>query len=86
MAKYYPRFNTVIKEIDYEVAKLLGLEDVVEYVRALVVDLIKRRVSRAGEAKPGALKGSEEYVELKKPKRGRGEKKERLDRRLDEFL
>jgi len=79
-------FNTVIKEIDYEVAKILGLEDVVEYVRALVLDLIKRRVSRAGEAKPGALKGSEEYVELKKPKRGRGEKKERLDRRLDEFL
>jgi len=51
-----------------------------------VVDLIKRRVSRAGEAKPEALKGSEEYVELKKPKGGRGEKKERLDRRLDEFL
>jgi len=55
-------FNTVIKEIDYEVARILGLEDVVEYVRALVLDLIKRRVSRAGEARPGALKGSEEYV------------------------
>jgi len=79
-------FNTVIKEIDYEVARVLGLEDAVEYVRALALDLAKRRLGRAGEAKPGALKGSEEYVELKKPKRGRRAAGGAPNRRLDEFL
>jgi len=79
-------FNTVVKEIDYEVAKVLGLEDAVEYVRALVLDLAKRRLSRAGEARLGALKGSEEHVELKRPKRGRRAAEGAPNRRLDEFL
>lgn len=59
-------FNTVIKEIDYEIARILGLEDIVEVVRTLVIDLMKRRITRAREAKTEALKGSEEEP-IKRP-------------------
>jgi len=52
-------FKTVIKEIDYEVARILGLEDAVEAVRALVVAMARRRLSRAGEARSDVLKSSE---------------------------
>jgi len=79
-------FNTVIKEIDYEVAKILGLEDTVEYVRALVVELARRRLGRAGEVRPGALRGSAERVELKRPKGGKRSRGEPPTTRLDEFL
>jgi len=53
-------FNTVIKEIDYEVAKILGLEHLVETIRTLVLELVRRRLSRAREAKREAVRGSEE--------------------------
>ncbi|MCC6014646.1 MAG: hypothetical protein LM564_02960 [Desulfurococcaceae archaeon] len=43
-------FNTTIKEVDYEVARVLGLEHLVETVRALVLELIRRRLARAQEA------------------------------------
>ncbi len=52
-------FNTVIKEIDYEVARILGLEHFVETIRALALDLVRRRLSRASEAKREAIKGTE---------------------------
>jgi len=66
-------FNTVIREMDYEVARILGLEDVVEIVRALVISMARRRLSRAGEAKPSALKGSGSAAVLK-PTRSRRSK------------
>lgn len=43
-------FNTVIKEIDYEVARILGLEGLVEAIRAMILELAKRRLSRALQA------------------------------------
>jgi len=82
-------FNTVIKEIDYEVAKILGLEDIVEVVRSLVLDMVRRRLARVGEAKPSVLKGSEEVVELRKPRRSRksvSEESTGVTRKLDEWM
>jgi hypothetical protein len=69
-------FNTVIKEIDYEVARILGLEGLVEAIRAMVLELAKRRLSRAQEAKREAVKGSEELPKLEKPKKKRSEETE----------
>jgi len=82
-------FNTVLKDIDYEVARILGLEDLVEAVRLLVLDMVRRRLARAGEAEPSALRGSEEVAELRKPKKGRKSKSEGsigMTRRLDEWM
>ena len=81
-------FNTVIKEIDYEVARILGLEGLVEAIRAMVLELVKRRLSRAQEAKREAVKGSEELLKLEKPKKKRGEegRTKGIQRRLDEFF
>jgi len=67
-------FDTVIKEVDYEVARVLGLEDVVEMLRALVISMAGRRLSRAGEAKLGSLKGSEPIVTLKPARSRKSEK------------
>jgi len=67
-------FNTVIREVDYEVARILGFEDVVEVVRALVVSMARRRLSRAGEAKLGALKGAKPAVAPKPARSRRSEK------------
>ena len=82
-------FNTVIREIDHEVARILGLENLVEPVRAVVLEMARRRLSRAGEAKREAVKGTEELLELRKPKRrrrseARGEGV--IYRTLDEFM
>jgi len=69
-------FNTVIKEIDYEVARILGLEGLVEAIRAMILKLAERRLSRAQKANREAVKGSEELPKLKKPKKMRSEKTE----------
>ena len=80
-------FNTVIREIDYEVAGVLGLENLVEPVRAMVLEMANRRLSRAGEAKPEAMKGTEELLEPRKPRRRKGGAGEGvIQRRLDEFM
>jgi len=79
-------FNTAIREIDYEVARVLGLEDAVEYARALVLDLAKRRLGRAGEARPEVLRGSAEHVEPERPKREKRGRGEPPTARLDEFM
>ncbi|MGB9831452.1 MAG: N-6 DNA methylase, partial [Fervidicoccus fontis] len=56
-------FNTVIREIDYEIGRILGLGDsVVEDTRSLVLELAGRRLSRTGEARVDALRGSEEQA------------------------
>jgi hypothetical protein len=64
-------FNTTIKEIDEKIGEILQMEALVEPVRALVVELARRRLSRATEAKPGALSGSEEQL-YRRNKRRRG--------------
>jgi len=80
-------FNTVIREIDYEVARVLGLENLVEPVRAMVLEMARRRLSRAGEAKREAVKGTEELLELRKPRRRSGARGEGvIYRTLDEFM
>jgi hypothetical protein len=81
-------FNTVIREIDHEVARVLGLENLVEPVRAVVLEMARRRLSRASEAKREAVKGTEELLEPRKPRRRRGEAggKGVMQRRLDEFM
>jgi len=81
-------FNTIIKEIDYEVARILGLEGLVEAIRAMILELAKRRLSRAREAKREAVKGSEELPKLKKPERKKSgiEETRGVQRRLDEFF
>jgi type I restriction-modification system DNA methylase subunit len=39
-------FNTVIKEIDFEVARMLGLDGLADAVRAVTLELVKRRLAR----------------------------------------
>jgi type I restriction-modification system DNA methylase subunit len=80
-------FNTVIKEIDYEIARVLGLEHLVEAVRAMVLEFVRRRLSRAREPRREAIRGSEEHRELQRPRRRRGsEGGGGFTRRLDEFF
>jgi len=80
-------FNTVIKEIDEKIADILEVEALVESIRTMVVELARRRLSRAAEAKPSALKGSEELLYKPKSKH----KKKRSDKatsstRLTDFI
>jgi len=81
-------FNTVIKDIDYEVARILGLEHLVETVRAMVLELVSRRLARAGEAKREAIKGTGELPKIEKPKKKRSKSRgdRGVTRRLDEFF
>jgi type I restriction-modification system DNA methylase subunit len=55
-------FNTVVKEIDEKIASILEVEALVEPVRTMIVELARRRLSRAMEARLDALKGSEELL------------------------
>ena len=69
-------FNSVIKEIDYTVANILGVSEIVaEGVRTMVRLMMERRLARAKEAKREAIKGAEEEVVLKRPKRGKAREK-----------
>jgi type I restriction-modification system DNA methylase subunit len=81
-------FNTVIREIDLEVAGVFGLENLVEPARAVVLEMARRRLSRAGEAKREAVKGSEELPMVEKPKKKRSVKTEAKGRArsLIEFM
>jgi hypothetical protein len=81
-------FNTVIREIDYEIAKILGLEHLVETVRAMVLELVSRRLARAREAKRETIKGTEELPKIEKPKKKKGKSGggSGITRRLDEFF
>jgi hypothetical protein len=84
-------FNTVIKKIDEKVASILEAEALIKRVRTLVVELVRRRLAKAAEAKPGALKGSEELLHRpkrkgskRKGKKGHGDEAE-PSTRLDDF-
>jgi len=80
-------FNTVIKDIDHEVGRILGLENIVESARAMVLEMARRRLSRAGEARRGAIRGSEEIQEIERP-RGRRRRRRggNTNRTLNEWL
>jgi type I restriction-modification system DNA methylase subunit len=79
-------FNTIIKEIDYEVAKILKLDFDVENIRNLVLTLIARRLSRAREAKSETITSEEKGIELKKTKKRTKNEDPRTVRRLNEFF
>jgi type I restriction-modification system DNA methylase subunit len=81
-------FNTIIKRIDHEVARVLELEDIVEGLRTAVLEMAGRRLSRAQEAKREAIKGSEELPKIRKPRRKKSKETESssITRRLDEFF
>jgi len=79
----YGLFNTVIKEIDLKIVEVLNIpQNVVDVVRNLVLQLIMRRLFRV-EAKPEALKGSEEFIV--KPMKKKGKKKSDSFMTLDKF-
>jgi hypothetical protein len=82
-------FNTVIREIDYEIARILGLEHLVEPIRALVLAMAKRRLMRSQEARREAILGEEREAEprgRRARRRAGGEGGSRVVRRLNEFL
>ncbi|MGC8988392.1 Eco57I restriction-modification methylase domain-containing protein, partial [Infirmifilum sp.] len=80
-------FNTVIREIDYEIGRILGLDgSVVEDTRSLVLELVERRLSRTGEARVDALRGSEEQAVRRARRRAERGESGRSVKRLDEFL
>jgi hypothetical protein len=82
-------FNTVIREIDYEIASILGLEHLVETIRTMMLELVRRRLARAQEARREAIVGEEREVELRgrrARRRAGGEGDSRVVRRLNEFL
>jgi hypothetical protein len=79
----------VIREIDYEVARILGLEHLIEPIRALVLEMTRRRLARAQEARREAIVGEEREAELRgrrARRRAGGEGSSRVVRRLNEFL
>ncbi|MEM1606217.1 MAG: hypothetical protein QXW41_08250, partial [Fervidicoccaceae archaeon] len=53
-------WDTVIKRIDEEVARILGLpREIADAAKALSKTMMERRLARAEEAKPEAIKGEE---------------------------
>ena len=81
-------WNTVIREIDYEVARILGFEEIAEPLRTILLELIRRRLARAGKARPETLKGTEELliIEREEKTRRRKRKGSEANMKLDEFL
>ncbi|MEM4959318.1 MAG: N-6 DNA methylase [Nanopusillaceae archaeon] len=69
-------WNTVIKRIDEEVAKILGLpREMADVAKALSKIMMERRLARAREAKPEAIRG-EETAGVELPRKTRKQKKE----------
>ena len=67
-------WDTVIAEIDAKVAEVLGLPpDLAVRARELAKAMMERRLARAREARPRAIKGEEE-LRLMRPRRGRRRK------------
>jgi len=82
-------FNTIIKEIDYEIARILGLEHLVETIRTMMLELVRRRLARSQEARREAIVGEEREVEprgRRARRRAGGEGGSRVVRRLNEFF
>jgi hypothetical protein len=53
----------MIREVDCEVARISGLEHLVEPIRALVLEMARGRLARAQEARREAIVGEEREVE-----------------------
>ena len=50
--------------------------DVVEHVRAMVIEFAQRRLARSAKARPESLKGSEKYPVLEKERTVKGRRKQ----------
>ena len=85
-------FDSVIKEIDYAIAEILGVSKMkVEELRTMIKLMMERRLARAGEARREAIKGSEEEKLLRSPKRRKGRRGRKssgayVERALDKYL
>lgn len=76
----------VIAEIDKELAKILKLKaNMAERIQNLAEILQERRISRAMEARPEAVKGEEE-PRIRPPKKPKRAKKEDTSIPLDRFI
>jgi len=79
-------WDTVIAEIDYKVAEILGLpEALADMARQLAKTMMERRLARAEEARPGAIKGEEE-PRLRRPRRTRRREEPVKEVPLDTFM
>ena len=67
-------FNTIIKEIDERIADILQVEALLEPLRAMIVELARRRLSRALGPRPEVIKGSEELLYRKSKHEKKGKK------------
>ncbi|MEM0093138.1 MAG: N-6 DNA methylase [Thermofilum sp.] len=73
-------WDTVIERIDAEVARILGLPvEMARIAKMLAKTMMRRRLQRAEEARPGAIRGEEEEEPRMRPPRER-------DTTLLEFL
>jgi len=82
-------WDSVIAEIDYKVAEILGLpKTLADEARILAKIMMQRRLQRAGEARPQALRGEEEYRISKPPKtrKHRIAKEDKHQSSLDDIL
>jgi len=85
-------WDTVIAEIDYKVAEILGLpEALADMARQLAKTMMERRLARAEEARPGALRGTEEPLtktrkKRKKRRRKKGGRSSESSMSLMEFM
>jgi len=85
-------YNYITTEIDYKIADILGLpRKLADKARVLAKIMMKRRVQRAREAKPQAIRGEEgEYRPQKFPtatsRRRRIVKKDQSQTRLNGVL
>jgi hypothetical protein len=67
--------KAIIKQIDYTIAEILGIGDLVaEEVRTMVKIMMERRLARPGEARREAIKVTEEERKLERPRK-KGAKK-----------
>ena len=74
-------WDTVIAEIDYKVADILGLSrELADGARALAKIMMERRLQRAREARPQAIRGEEEY-KPRRPPRARRRRRAEEDKR-----
>ncbi|MEM4961966.1 MAG: hypothetical protein QXV15_04630, partial [Acidilobaceae archaeon] len=82
-------WDTVITNIDVQVARILGLPmEMADAAKALSKTMMERRLARAEEAKPGAIRG-EEAIGVERPRKTGKQKKETLREKhvtLDKFI
>ncbi|MEM2233162.1 MAG: N-6 DNA methylase [Nitrososphaerota archaeon] len=72
-------WDSVIAEIDREVARILGLPEVIaDAARALAKIMMERRLKRTQEARPEAIRGEETYKPLNQPRRRKGSRKSQV--------